>query len=53
MFELEMTLKKETKGTVVYEAAQDAQITSVYIAKSALPTPFPTTITVTVAYNKE
>lgn len=50
IFTLSMNKGKETKGTVVYTAPQDAQITSVYIAKSAFPDGnFPAQITVTVS----
>ena len=49
MFDLEMNKGKETKGTVVYVAGQDAQITSVYISKSAFPDgKFPEKITISV-----
>lgn len=34
---VEMTFKKDTKGTQVLEAA-DAAITSLYVSKSAMPT---------------
>lgn len=50
LFTLSMNKGKETKGTVVYTAHQDAQITSVYIAKAAFPDGnFPAQITVTVS----
>lgn len=36
MIQIDMVLKKETKGTVVYESVSpDAEITTVYIRKSA------------------
>lgn len=50
LFTLQMNKGKETKGTVVYTANHDANITSVYIAKSAFPDGnFPARITVTVS----
>lgn len=48
LFTLLMNKGKETKGTVVYTASHEAQITSVYIAKSAFSEGFPAKITVTV-----
>lgn len=49
-FSLSMNKGKETKGTVVYTANHDANITSVYIAKSAFPDGnYPEKITVTVS----
>ena len=46
---VDMNWKKETKGTHVYEAvAEDAAITTLYIAKRALPRPQVGKITVTV-----
>ena len=49
IFTLQMNKGKETKGTVVYTASHDAQITSVYISKSAFPESFPAQITVTIS----
>lgn len=42
-------LKEEKKNSVVYSAAEaDPLATSVYVSKSALPTPFPKAITLTL-----
>lgn len=48
LFVLKMNKGKETKGTVVYTASHEAQITSVYISKLAFPEGFPENITITV-----
>ena len=50
IFTLQMNKGKETKGTVVYTANHDANITSVYISKHAFPDGnYPEKITVTVS----
>lgn len=50
IFTLSMNKGKETKGTVVYTANHDENITSVYISKSAFPDGnYPKKITVTVS----
>lgn len=44
-----MTFKKECKHSVVYESNNpDAPVTTVYVMKKALPTPFPDSITLEV-----
>lgn len=43
-----LTLTKSTKGTHVYTEAAGAVFPTIYIQKSALPTPPPATITVTI-----
>lgn len=49
-FSLSMNKGKETKGTVVYTASHDENITSVYISKAAFPDGnYPAQITVTVS----
>jgi hypothetical protein len=52
-----LALGRETKNMVRYEAAPDTGVpevlTTVYLAKSALPTPYPAAVTVTVAVSAE
>lgn len=46
---ISMIIKKETKGTVVYEATdENAGIRSVYIQKSSLNKPYPQKITISI-----
>ncbi len=47
MIEQTMTFKKETKGTVVYEADGEA-VSQVYVAKLGLPKPYPQRITLRI-----
>jgi hypothetical protein len=49
MFGVDLFFARETKRTVRYESDEDgAPITVLYIQKSALPTPYPTKITISV-----
>jgi hypothetical protein len=46
---IDMTLKKSTKGTYVYEdKSENAVIPSVYIRKHGLPNPPPNEIIITI-----
>lgn len=45
--EIKMDLKKETKGTVVYEAEAE-YVTSLYISKFGLDKPYPNSIVITI-----
>jgi len=51
MLKLTLALKKETKGTVVYEATdEEAALRSLYIVKTAVPQPFPPSVTVNITF---
>ncbi len=43
-----LTLTKSTKGTHVYSEATPSVFPTIYVQKSALPTPPPVSITVTI-----
>ena len=52
---IQMALKKSTKGTHVYEETAEPgtrKIPSVYIKRTALPSPPPATITMEVRFDK-
>jgi len=49
-----MKINSEKKHSVRYDAVDnDAGITSIYIMKSSLITPYPTKIIISVEFNKE
>jgi len=49
-----MKINSEKKHSVRYDAKDnDAGVTSVYIMKSSLTTPYPSEVTISVEWNKE
>ena len=48
---VKMTLKKSTKGTNVYEAAQTA-VPTIYVRKDKMPNPAPAEMTLTLTFEE-